>query len=778
MKRLHPLFALFLACSPAAWAAAPGILTTLSAVHALSNSEASHALPVAFQATATFYLDAYRALFVQDGDEAIFVLAPESARIEPGDRVLVRGVTHASFRPFITNSSVTVLHHGELPKPVPANFDQLIRGERDCQFANVIGTVRAANLGVSPRTGERYVNLQLLLDGGVIDATVNNGDAVALNDLVDAQVEVTGAVSGKWDGKMQLTGIWLHVPAPSGLKILKRPGSSQWTLPLTPMDMVLSAYHVRSLTQKVRVHGTITYYLPGSAVVLQSGNMSIWIMTLSEGTLRIGDAADATGFPDVRDGTLTLTDGEIQDSHVPAPVVPVPATWSELALIGSAQRNHVFDLVSIQGKMVMEAREGTQDEYVLETDGKLFSAIYYHPIDADQALLPPLREVPPGSRVALTGICATEQLDLFGRTAADTQTPFSILLRTPSDIAVVARPSLLTVRNLALVTSGLLLVIFASGAWGWTLTRKVRRQSEAMAIRIEAEAAVERQRSRILENINGAGSLAVILVAITELVSSQLAGAPCWCEVADGARLGNCPPEAASLRVVQTDIPAPSGPSLGTISAGFPLDLPPRTSEVAALSMGSKLAVLAIGTRHLYDDLRHRSHFDLLTEVHNRFSLEKQLDECIDEARHGTSVFALIYVDLDEFKQINDLYGHQVGDQYLQHAAQRMKRELRSVDMFARLGGDEFAAVVSVAHNRTEVEEIAQRMGRSFDEPFALGGHVFHGEASIGIALYPTDGATRDTLLSAADAAMYAAKRMKKQVRQNLANSPEPQAAA
>jgi diguanylate cyclase (GGDEF)-like protein len=92
-----------------------------------------------------------------------------------------------------------------------------------------------------------------------------------------------------------------------------------------------------------------------------------------------------------------------------------------------------------------------------------------------------------------------------------------------------------------------------------------------------------------------------------------------------------------------------------------------------------------------------------------------------------------------------------------------MKRQLRGNDTLARLGGDEFAALITAVRNRAGAEEIAQRLEHSFDEPFTVEGYVLQGSASTGIALYPEDGATKDSLLSAADAAMYVAKHIKRQ---------------
>jgi diguanylate cyclase (GGDEF)-like protein len=517
---------------------------------------------------------------------------------------------------------------------------------------------------------------------------------------------------------------------------------------------------VKDLTQRVRVHGTITYYEPGLAAVLQSGAKSLWINTQTTDSLRIGDIADATGFPDADSGFLTLAGSEIQDKQTLAPIAPQAEGWRQLV-----SSKHLFDLVSIEGEVVNAIRGTSQDEYALVSDGYMFSAIYRHPKSAGALPLPPMKRVPVGSRIRVTGICVLDDANPYSR-----DVPFNILLRTPDDIRVVARPSWLNVRILVRVTSVLFLAVVAVGGWGWALRRKVHFQTAALSARIEAEGALERrlaqlekQRSRILENINGTEPLAGILEQITDLVSFHLYGVPCWCEVTDGARLGNFPPEPRNFRVIVDDIPARSGPALGRFFAGFAPGSLPGGHEAEALSVGTRLATLAIETRRLYSDLRHRSEFDLLTDIHNRFSLDKHLDGLIEEARQTAYIFGLIYIDLDQFKQVNDLYGHQVGDQYLQEVASRMKGQLRSADMLARLGGDEFAALVTVVRSRAEVEEIAERLERSLDDPYPVEGYFLHGSASVGIALYPEDGGTKNSLLSAADAAMYVAKHIKRQ---------------
>jgi diguanylate cyclase (GGDEF)-like protein len=319
-----------------------------------------------------------------------------------------------------------------------------------------------------------------------------------------------------------------------------------------------------------------------------------------------------------------------------------------------------------------------------------------------------------------------------------------------------------------MVLVGLLFAaVLAVGIRGWITDRGMRRQTAALAY-------VEQRRSRILEDINGSRPLAEIVEQITELVSFKLHGAPCWCQIADGAQLGNRPAKEAGLRIVQLDIPARSGPPPGTVFAAFDRLTKPSANETKTLSMAVGLAALAIETRRLYSDLVHRSEFDLLTDIHNRFSLDKHLDRQIREARETAGIFGLIYIDLDEFKQVNDLYGHHLGDLYLQEATFRMKRQLRPQDKLARLGGDEFVALVPVARSRADVEEIARRLERCFDDPFAIGGHLLHGSASVGMALYPADATTNDGLLSAADAAMYKAKRNRREIERGHAEVGNP----
>ncbi len=747
MKKLIYLTALIFGWACTVWAGESGPLTTLHEVASLTNAQAGAQLPVAFEATVTYFHRDNKVLNVQDNNEAIFVRAVTNVPLVPGDRVLLRGTTQPSFLPYIISNEITFLRHGTLPTPVPATFEDLVSKRLNCRLVRVRGVIRAADLMTSPVVPSGH--MQLLIEGGYIDVEVDSHDVNALKNLLDADVEIIGAAGRLFNDKMQETGAKIKVSSLTDIKVLKRASASPWSVPLASMDDIVTGTHVQDLTSRVRVRGTITYYQPGSVVVLQNGVNSLWVSTQTSEHLQIGDIADATGFPDTHGGRLTLAHAEVRDSQLEAPVQPQPASWRQLAFVGrSVLGGHEYDLVSIEGRLVAEVREAVQDEYVMVADGREFTAIYRHP--SPPRPLPPIRELPIGATLRVTGICVPQD----GQ-SPDDDVPFDILLRSFDDIQVVARPSLLTTRNLTYVIGLLLAVVMLVGIRGWTLERKVRRQTAAVAY-------LERRRRQILEDINGTRALAEVIEEITEVVSAKLRGAPCWCQIFDGATLGNEPPSVKGMRSIKEKISSRSGAMLGAIFAAFDSLTEPHPEECEALQMGAGLATLAIETRRLYTDLVYRSEFDQLTDIQNRFSLEKRMDAMIHAVRENAGIFGLIYIDLDSFKQVNDVHGHRFGDMYLQEVASRMKSQLRPSDLLARLGGDEFGVLLPFVHTRADVEEVTMRLEHCFDEPFALESQLLRGSASFGIAIYPLDASTTDRLLSAADAAMYATKRSKK----------------
>jgi diguanylate cyclase (GGDEF)-like protein/PAS domain S-box-containing protein len=154
------------------------------------------------------------------------------------------------------------------------------------------------------------------------------------------------------------------------------------------------------------------------------------------------------------------------------------------------------------------------------------------------------------------------------------------------------------------------------------------------------------------------------------------------------------------------------------------------------------------------------AHHDSLTGLPNRLLFNDRLNQAIRLAKRDSRQFALLYLDLDKFKPVNDTLGHTAGDELLQAVAVRIRRQVRESDTVARVGGDEFTVILPDIARRGEAETVARKIIAALAAPFQLGSQKQRVDIgiSIGIAVYPSDGDDADVLVKAADAAMYSAK--------------------
>ncbi|MDH4284093.1 MAG: EAL domain-containing protein, partial [Gallionellaceae bacterium] len=192
----------------------------------------------------------------------------------------------------------------------------------------------------------------------------------------------------------------------------------------------------------------------------------------------------------------------------------------------------------------------------------------------------------------------------------------------------------------------------------------------------------------------------------------------------------------------------------------FPIEL-----SVTPIKIRNKFEFSAfirdITKKKQFEDLIWKqANYDTLTGLPNRRMLLDRLAQEIKKAHRAGLMMALLFIDLDRFKEINDTLGHRVGDLLLVEAAQRISNCLRETDTVARLGGDEFTVILSEIEDASSVERIASNILKKLAEPFRLENEVVHLSASIGITLYPHDASEIEDLLKDADQAMYVAKSM------------------
>jgi len=160
----------------------------------------------------------------------------------------------------------------------------------------------------------------------------------------------------------------------------------------------------------------------------------------------------------------------------------------------------------------------------------------------------------------------------------------------------------------------------------------------------------------------------------------------------------------------------------------------------------------------LLDRLQYLAYNDVLTGLPNRRLFLDRLNTSLSQARRDKHMLAVIFVDLDKFKEINDTLGHKIGDEVLVAVTRCMKGCLREGDTLARLGGDEFTVILPVISHPDDASNVARKFLECYAKPLSIDGHELHVTASIGISIFPNDGEDADSLLHHADIAMYQIK--------------------
>ena len=754
-----------------------GVLTSVAQIRALPTNAAGE--PVELHAVITYYQPTQGQIFIQDATGGIYVMPPVSPPdLHPGDAIVLRGVTVPSFSTNVRASEMKLDGSIRFPDPVLVSWRDILKRSNDCRYVSVTGVVRSATLqlssgqtpqaairqraGASPQTTElpqdAYLLIDLLMDGGSVRVHMQDVAGIDPLKLLDSEVKMTGVAGGLFDGKFQQIGAELWVSAAKHMQVLKPALDNPANLPPSDIARLESQSWVRDESQRLRVRGSVTLYQPGLQLVVETPDrQSVLVNTYEQSPLRVGQIVDVVGFPVPHEYSLEYSEAIGQANVLPTPesrvIQPLAIQWDD-AMAG----HNPYDLISMEGTLADEVRERHQDTLVIKVGPHVFSAILPRTVwnqDFDQFSLPEYRI---GSKIRVTGVCFAHAGGPW-----NTERWFDVEMRTPEDVMVLADPSWWTVRHLLYLSGALVALMLTALVWAMLLQKQVRIQSEQIRVTMESEAArerriaqMEKERGRVLEAINSKQNLEEVLQMIVRLISQQLGDRACWCELPNGTRVGDAVPDDGAALLVRRDIYSSVGERLGSLVLAGADVYSSRAGEV--MEMGGSLAALAIDNRRLYETLVHRSQYDQLTNAANRFLLENRLDEVISLASRNSTRFALVYIDLDQFKRVNDLYGHRVGDLYLQQVAQRFADKLRGMDTLARVGGDEFIALIPTARSRAEVEEIGQRLLRSFERPFLIEGHVVQGSASIGIAIYPEDGLTKEELKRVADAAMYAHK--------------------
>jgi len=236
------------------------------------------------------------------------------------------------------------------------------------------------------------------------------------------------------------------------------------------------------------------------------------------------------------------------------------------------------------------------------------------------------------------------------------------------------------------------------------------------------------------------------------VIVSDLANDPLWQDLRTETR-------SSGLRACWS-LPIPGGltPVLGTFTMFVREQREPSPAETALAARITNIARIAIERHDSEQRIRQLAHYDGLTGLPNRGQFNQVLDHALSRAQRAASSVALLFVDVDRFKNINDTLGHDVGDRLLREVALRLRECLRTSDVVARFGGDEFIVMLEDIPNCEHAAGVAAKVLEAIAQPLTVGERELHVTASIGISTYPADGHDLHTLQKHADIAMYRAK--------------------
>ena len=730
-----------------------GALRTVREIEQLPPAEAAKGLPVHLTATITYYEPGRYTMFVADATGGIYVglPSPDSRGLRRGDLIAIDGITNKSYKTTVIKPVLHAIGAGALPLPKLIGFRELMAGQDDCQFVKIQGTVRSASIKKDP--SGKMAQLEIKIPGGLVRAYIENREGVDLTGLIDSDVEFTGVAGGIFNGRKQLMQTVLYGTTGSDLRVLRPAKVRPRELPWTAIDDVLQTRYVEDRSARVRVRGAVTFYEPANSIVIQHDGESLQAQTHDLQSIALGQVVDVVGFADANGSGPMLDEAQIFPTGQFETVTPQPIRYAD-AITGL----YSDGLVTLEGRVLSELHGEVSDSLVITVDEHPVNVLLW---TSDRMRLQPLAQ---GTVVKVTGICHITKTDPWGNSVS-----FLLEMRDAGDVTVVRAASWWTVLHLLALLLALLAVSLTVTAWALALRRRVTAQAE----RIQQSMAVERERGRLLEAINSQTPLPVLMEDICGSFEGLVTGVACsyellesCCDLSEDWTMENRSQHAGIARsstevkrtpVFETLMTDTTGAAIGVFRAVGPIGRELNGEEREALSVAAGLANIALNQRRLYERLNFTSTHDPLTGLPNRRLSDTRLDEALRDAKLSGRLVSVVYIDVDHFKQVNDVHGHKTGDLYLQAISERLNGKVRSSDLLARIGGDEFMLTATL-RSQEDAETYRQRLQSCFGVSFRLEGVVVAGSASIGLAIYPIHGATAEELQRHADLDMYAAK--------------------
>jgi len=451
------------------------LLTEAQQIRELTVGEANRGYPLRLRAVVTYFDAVDSDFFVEDATAGIWVndVAMASRHFEVGDLLEIEGVSEdPNFAPEVGKPRFRVLGRAPLPPPRKVDFDALISTREDSQWIELEGVVRNAT-----RNG-KSLTLELGDGGGLASIYVLDASGLNAARLIDARVLIQGVCTSDYNQKNQLLGVTIRLSSARQLAIVEAPAADPFDIPIRPLSSLLAFTAAGATEHRVRVQGAVTLRRP-KGLFLQDGAQGVLVPGRTEGPAVLpGDRVDLVGFVDPGDYTPVLRHAIYRKTGRSG--LPRAATINAREALTGA-----FDTLRVRMDATLRSHgfSETDRTLTLQDGDTIFEA------RLEKRLAPGNWQstLPPGSKLRLTGVCS---VDVDRDRVPD---GFNILLRSPDDVQVLARPSSWTLRRallLAAVCGGLALAVLA---WVVVLRRRVRRQTEMIRRKVQTEAELQRR---------------------------------------------------------------------------------------------------------------------------------------------------------------------------------------------------------------------------------------------------------------------------------------------
>ncbi|HEY1254027.1 MAG TPA: EAL domain-containing protein [Terracidiphilus sp.] len=720
----------------------------------MKNAEAANAYSVEFAGVVTYSDPEWGLLFIKDSTGSTYInVHGTSVRYPLGTRLRVIGTTApGDVGPVVAHAKIQVLGSGPDPVPEPISMTELNTGSADSQWVITEGVLRPCY--------ESWTRVCFrIFDGKTIGwVIVPEADSPASQRLLGATVHIRGVCGTHLDKANKPVGSQLFVNSLSDIvpeyPVLMDPFSSS---PI-PVEGVKTEDVNQRFERPVHLRGIVTWASP-QGIFVQDSTGAVFAETEKPLEVRAGKTIDLIGFPSYGEFGLTVSDAQVRLAANQANAAD--AKTLSLSAAEIIKRSLNGRQVRLRARLISQSANDNGVVYQLEDGDQRFTATLLQNDAARQAV-----GLARNSILEITGVAVVRK--------AGSEWPDSLLvmITSPADIVVLGGNSWLTFRRGFFILMAMIVAVVTPLLWVRILRRTVRKQTDIIRARLENELQLETKHRRLFERNLAAvflwrpdGAIVDCNMAFVKMLGfsgcEELIGQSYWdFEVDPMQREKLCATlEREAVSNQESCLRRSDGVMVHLLTNITPVETPEgMVYETTAIDI-TQLRQNQAELQKAKDAAVHDALNDPLTGLPNRRLLSDRLATHMSKSRSVGNTFALLYIDLDGFKLVNDSLGHSIGDAVLIQVAHRLRMRIREEDFLARLGGDEFVVILDKLRTKEDAARVAEDLLLAISNPYLVEGHELAIGASIGVSVFPECAGSAEELIKEADSAMYIAKR-------------------